>query len=189
MLTSKILHDWLPVMHMLSHITGNSQCPGCTCNNETLDHLFHCPNHLMLSTRMSIVNTMRKKGMRRGIPRAFLDALSSLLSDHFNDTTSSLPAHSSLREASLSQRTLGTSMLLRGYLVRAWSTALTDLGVENPPRMMTWVLRFIWFECTDLLWRERNDILHRSKNNTTQLDELRLETRLRWFLDNHTTIA
>ncbi len=48
MQTSKILHDWLPpVMHMLSHMTGNAQCPGCSCPNEMIQHLLHCPHPLM----------------------------------------------------------------------------------------------------------------------------------------------
>jgi len=36
--TSKIMHDWLPVMHMQAHTTGTAQCPSCLHDDETLDH-------------------------------------------------------------------------------------------------------------------------------------------------------
>ena len=42
MQTSKIMHGWLPTMHMRQHITGISQCPGCACQDETIDHMVAC---------------------------------------------------------------------------------------------------------------------------------------------------
>ena len=75
-------------------------------------------------------------------------------------------------------------MFLRGFLVKGWTTALRDLGAEHPPRIMTWLLRFLWFECTELLWHERNNILHRTHNNYDHLASAQMDNRLCWFLDH-----
>ena len=182
--TSKIMHDWLPVMHMLSHMTSNSQCPGCPCPDETLDHLFHCPHLAMATTRNKIIATFRKKGLKRHIPRVVIDAISTMMTDYFDQIHSPLPTFPSLRLTLLSQRAIGTNMFLRGFLVKGWTTALRDLGAEHPPRIVTWLLRFLWFECTELLWHERNNILHRTHNNYDHLASAQMDNRLCWFLDH-----
>jgi hypothetical protein len=58
MQTSKILHGWLPVMHMQAHITGWAQCPGCACPDETMDHLFHCSNRVLANKRGELQITL-----------------------------------------------------------------------------------------------------------------------------------
>jgi hypothetical protein len=35
-MTSKLMHRWLPVMHMHGHTTGVTTCPGCGANDELL---------------------------------------------------------------------------------------------------------------------------------------------------------
>ncbi len=42
MQTSKIMHGWLPVNHIVGRVTQITQCPGCHHNDKTMDHLFHC---------------------------------------------------------------------------------------------------------------------------------------------------
>lgn len=52
MQTSKIMHDWLPVMNMFGHITGLKQCPACAHPDETLAHLvFHCSHPALVRKR------------------------------------------------------------------------------------------------------------------------------------------
>ena len=55
MQTCKIMHGWLPIMHMRQWITGVSQCPGCSCQDETMEHLFRCPHPTMKTTRAEAV--------------------------------------------------------------------------------------------------------------------------------------
>ena len=63
--TSKLMHGWLPVMHMRQYITGMNQCPCCTeCKDETIKHLFQCPNHLMTQRRDEAIEQLRKKGVK-----------------------------------------------------------------------------------------------------------------------------
>jgi hypothetical protein len=189
MQSSKIMFGWLPVMHMLAHMSGNSQCPGCTCVDETLDHLFTCPHPILVAKREEIITDLRKKGLKRRVPRAFLDAISTMMTAYFTATPSTPPSHSLLRTALYKQRAIGVNMFLRGFSVTDWLNALRDLGEEHPARIMVWTLRFLWFDCTDTLWRERNAILHHSQNHFTRLDSIRLDDKLSWFLTHKTQLA
>lgn len=146
---------------MLSHMTANSQCPRRSCPDETLDHIFHCP-HEMSDTPILL-----------GCPLDIVDGL-------FQSYTFP-PTH-----VHTSSGSTFSSTFLRGFMAAKWIDALSALGVDYPPCLMAWVLRFIWFDCTDLLWCERNAILHHSQNNHTQLESLQLEGKLHWFLDNQT---
>ena len=49
--TSKLMHEWLPVMKMRKHVTGLSQCPGYSHPVEDIKHLFRCPHRLMEKRR------------------------------------------------------------------------------------------------------------------------------------------
>ena len=68
MLTNKIMHGWLPVMHMMSHMSRNSQCPGCLCSDETLDHVVRCLHPSMVSARTTILSGLCKQGQKRQPP-------------------------------------------------------------------------------------------------------------------------
>ena len=81
MQTAKLMHGWVPVMHMLAHETGNSQCPGCPHPNETLDHLFHCTNPFQVEERRTLLLSLRKAGLTKGWPHVILEALLQLLQD------------------------------------------------------------------------------------------------------------
>ena len=80
--TSKIMHGWLPTAHMLGHISGNTQCPGCPCPDETLGHMLRCPHHLMARKREEIIAALRKKGIGARIPRRVLTAFIHLLTHY-----------------------------------------------------------------------------------------------------------
>lgn len=58
MQTSKIMHGWLPIMHMRHFVTVISQCPGCGCTDETMEHLFQCPHEKMQQTRRDALAKM-----------------------------------------------------------------------------------------------------------------------------------
>ena len=82
--TSKIMHNWLPVMHMLVHMSGSTQCPSCTHPDETLDHLFHCPDPLLRRKRENFFEHLRKKGPKLRIPYPVVSAWCSLLTSYFD---------------------------------------------------------------------------------------------------------
>lgn len=186
--TSKILHDWLPVMHMLSHIEGSTQCPGCTHSDETITHLLHCPHPLLRAKREEIVTALRKKGLRRRLPRAFLNALSDSILDN------AIPGQgrdecTQLHLAIHSQSNIGWGLMLRGFLSKQWTTALHSLGVTYPTRAISWTIQFLWYDYIDVIWRSRNDILHNTLNENTKLAESQMQDRLHWFLDNRSCLS
>ena len=186
--TSKILHGWLPVMHMLAHMSGNTQCPGCPHPDETFEHLVHCPHPLLQAKREEIIAALRKKGLKLRAPRALLDFLVSTIlgsGSHINDDDGTSPLHRALA----SQKRIGLLMTLRGFLATEWTTYLRSCGLSYPSRTMAWILRFLWFDSFDALWRIRNDILHRQQNDYSNLEDSRLQERLHWFLDNNTSIS
>ena len=66
MQTSKILHGWLPVNHMLGHMTQITQCPGCQTRDETFYHLFRCPHPQMqaaIAKGLSSMDELLKKAI------------------------------------------------------------------------------------------------------------------------------
>lgn len=83
MQTAKIMHGWLPVMHiLLAHTMGISQCPGCPHPDETIDHhLFQCPNRTLSEECSSLLSSLRKEGLKLGWPRPVLDGIIQLIQD------------------------------------------------------------------------------------------------------------
>ena len=69
MQTSKMMCGWLPIMHMRQFITGSSQCPGCLCTDETMEHLSQCPNEKMCKTREEAMARIKKLAKKRRIPQ------------------------------------------------------------------------------------------------------------------------
>ncbi|KAL7545625.1 hypothetical protein ACHAWF_015453 [Thalassiosira exigua] len=81
--TSKIMHGWLPTMHMRRYVTGLNQCPGCACRDETIDHMPPCPHSRMKSKREEVLEQLRKKGLKKQIPKRILYAVSEVMSKYF----------------------------------------------------------------------------------------------------------
>lgn len=102
--TSKIMHDWLPVLHMQAHITGFSQCPNCTHPDETLDHIFHCTHLTLLRKREENFEHLQKKRPRTqdtlcnhlGYPHAPAGILLQQLTDKVHLPIGSTTRHSQL---------------------------------------------------------------------------------------------
>ena len=63
-----ILHDWLPTGHMVGHVTGVSQCPGCKHQDKTLEHLLSCSNVLMRNRAATVVKVMGDKIKKLKVP-------------------------------------------------------------------------------------------------------------------------
>lgn len=151
--TSKIMHGWLPVMHMQGHATGVTQCPCCHHPDETMEHLFKCTNTELMEKKDALVNDIRKSGMAKGIPRVVMEAICRMLYDFVPLRGPTIPEHPSLARAVKSQISLGVRLLPRGFLSNQWLEALRDFGVEHPERKIASLLKLIWFEFTDKLWQ------------------------------------
>ncbi len=186
MQTMKIMHGWLPIMHMRHHITGVNQCPGCKHTDETMTHLFQCPNAAMKERRTKVLDNFLKQGKKHKIPQHIIEAVCRVLrvqclgsNDFESDSHTPDIAH-----AIQQQRRIGTHMMLRGYLANGWMTALENAGVEHPDRKMNALQRLIWSDFVTPIWTERNDILHRRANTYKTADDERMAERIIWYVDH-----
>ena len=69
MLTSKLMHGWLPIMHMHG--------PGCEGDDETLAHLFVCPHPRLTDSKVKAFRQFRLKCSKLNLPMTFFWGLSS----------------------------------------------------------------------------------------------------------------
>jgi hypothetical protein len=97
--------------------------------------------------------------------------------------------NSTIQPALASQSRIGLMMILHGFLFVDWTTYLHLYGMTYPTHTMAWILCFLWFDCVDALWRTCNDIFHRQQNEHSNLEDLQLQERLHWFLDNRASLA
>ena len=189
MQTSKIMHEWLPTMHMEAHKTGNSHCPGCVCPDETLEHTLRCPNKTLAKERDILLIALRTKGLKIGIPRAIMEAISKLLYEYVNAKRLSIPDHPGIAQAVKAQIDIGIKLLPRGFLATQWITVLEEFSVDKPDQKIASLLKSIWIEFTDKLWHNRNRVAHQKGNQTNQEDAQSWAAKLAWFLDNPHVIA
>lgn len=183
--TSKIMHDWLPVMHMIGHITGLTQCPTCTTADETLDHLFHCTHPAIVRARKDALARTMKKGKDLHIPHIFMETLCGLLGAYFDGGTYTTQRRCKrLNEAIQTQVTIGLKFLPRGLLSIHWLRALEALHCEHADRKLASITYFLWIEVTNSIWKARNEVVHHSNNLTRQVDESRLDRLLLWYKHN-----
>ena len=127
--TSKIMHGWLPFGHMHGNATGNTQCPGCPCPDETMDHLFRCPHQKLMESKEDLITTVCTKGMSSGIPRVIMETICRLLYDLVHGNVSIIPEHPSLARAVRSQMDVGTRLLPRGFISVEWLECLKDVKI------------------------------------------------------------
>ena len=190
MQTSKIMHGWLPVNHIVGRVTHITQCPGCNHRDETMDHLFHCPNPVIrniISERLRALSQfLVKSRVSRSFSVPFLEFLLAYLAQNADPSTINAFA----QEAFQSQMDIGQSLFVRGLLSVEWLYLLRHTRHERPENVLTNIIWFLWHDFVIPIWKVRNNLLHRSKNLTTSAVEARLDDRLGWFLDNkHTALS
>jgi len=179
--TTKLMHDWLPSMHMQAHMTGTTQCPSCPHPDETLDHIFHCPHPFLQCKRDLILAQLRKKGLKLRIPYPVVSIWCSLLEAYFDNTPLDLNIDPDLRRAIHAQLTIGTQYFPRGFLSKQWISVMEAYGCENPHRKLASMIYFLWIDVTDSLWRTRNELVHQSRNLNERAEEGLLDERLHWY--------
>ena len=182
MQTSKIMHGWLPVMHMQAHITGRTQCPGCLCPDETTDHIFHCTNRVLVHKREELLLNLRKKWLAAGIPRVITDALYNLLFAYLKRKAPPSHPHPEIARAIAAQIRIGIELIPRGFLAQEWTTLLESFSIGRTEGKMMKVLNSLWLDFTDQVWRARNDIAHKKESLSRQAEDETWKTQLEWFL-------
>jgi hypothetical protein len=188
MQTSKIMHDWLPVKHMLSHTQGSPVCPLCAHADETLDHIFHCPHPVLVAKHEILLEELRKKGLRIGIPPVVIDAFSGFLLTYIMGDNPTAPSNPILFDLFTAQHRIGFHMLPRGFLSLSWINTMTAMGCSNPYRKLSTSIFHIWTTFTDPLWRDRNCLTHDSPNFNDHYTEHEIDSQLIWYSQNFRTI-
>lgn len=187
MQSSKILHGWLPVMHMVGHATHLTQCPGCPCTDETFDHLFHCTHPKMRAILIDRMQALEKYMTKARLPRAFSQPFNTFLQAYLDGNDPPDIEAPLAQEAFQSQTDIGQDLLIRGFLSKEWLHLLAHTGHNRPDNVLTNIIRFLWNDLIRPIWDTRNQILHRSTNLATSTLASRLDERLQWFLHNKLT--
>ena len=186
--TSKVLHGWLPVMHMHGHVTGNFQCPGCECDDETIDHLLRCPNPRMLEIRESGLRKLTQFCTDKRVPPTFQHSFLHFITSTFNKDSRTPITRISL-DVYASQSRIGSIMMLRGFWSKKWITLLKDCGAPHADRLAAQLLRTLWSHIITPLWHARNNILHDNPNFHTALTNSELGDRLLWYLAHKDSLS
>lgn len=187
--TSKIMHGWLPVMHRQGIITGSTQCPACSCPDETMEHLFKCKNKALMEKKDTLIVEFRTSGISAGIPRAIMEAFSGLLYAFIHGTEVHLPEHPGIAAAVEAQLEIGLRLLPRGYIATTWLEILEEFGTQNPDSRLSGLLKRLWMDFTNQIWKNRNEIMHSASSKTKQQEENQKAEKLRWYLRNTQVIA
>ena len=189
--TTKVMHDLLPVGHVRRHVTKISQCPGCSCADETFVHLLKCPNRDMQTKRDEIIAALRKKGLRK-LPRKVSVAIAEIMHQYSQgDEVWPRITHPALAFALRAQEQLGWDNFFRGYLVKAWVVALRETsqvaGVD-PYQQFNQLQQLVWFDIVQPQWYIRNSIAHGPKSNLSMATSSRLTTLLLWYNEHRQEI-
>jgi hypothetical protein len=186
--SSKIMHGWLPIMHNQgkwgTHIT---QCPGCTCRDETFAHMIQCPHRLMREKRTEILRDVLIQCQKRRIPKRVAQAIREIIGKLFTgESNFASPTHTpSIARAVQAQETIGMLKLLQGFPAIEWRQAMVSEGTrEHIPRHMRWILGILLNHVIEPLWTTRNHILHKTPNRYNEDDNGKLGERLTWYREN-----
>ena len=177
--TSKVLHGWLPVMHMHGRVTGSTQCPGCEETDETIDHMLLCPHERMQAARTQAIKKIREVGLQQGLPIGFMNNIQHYLQLLLTDCDDR--PDDDLRRVMDSQQAIGHMMFLRGFFSVDWKHLLRSFDSRHPERKLARLLRILWDHLIDPLWTTRNDILHRHTNYISEGLHAELGDRLAWY--------
>ena len=182
----KMMHGWLPTMHMRHHVTGINQRPGCTCCDETIYLMFHCPHQLMKAKRRDIIAQLRKKGLKARIPRRVISTVIAVLRKYFDqDDDLRFPTlHPSLRLAISQQLDIGLNFLPRGFLATGWYDAIAATGVSYPERKMDALQRPLWNTILEPIWHQCNDLLRSKQSKYPDVESERLAERIQWYVEH-----
>ena len=179
----KYMHGWLPNNHMRQWITGISQCPNCTCRDETLDHMLRCPNHQMKVKRKEMIAAFRKKGLAAKIPRRIILPFCEVLETYLHSRNNYIsPTYiPSIKKAIRQQLTIGIKFLARGFIVTDWFEAIKATGVQHPDRKMVALQRLIWSDIFEPAWKTRNELAHAKLSKSQAVADEALGERIYWY--------
>ncbi len=188
MQTSKIMHAWLPTMHMQGHAHGSPNCPNCPDQDKTMDHFFHYPHPVLRSKRGMILEQLRKKGLSIGLPSAVLEGIFSLLTAYLTNTPPICPDDLGIAQAWNAQCLIGISMLPQRFVSSHWILALEEHSCPHPHRKLASMVYHLLVNFTNEIWREQISLAHEAANLNDLAQESLIDERLCWYQLHYTTV-
>ena len=185
--TSKVLHGWLPVMHMHGRVTGSTQCPGCENPDETFEHLLQCRHERMQITRAQAIIKVRESGIKQGLPAGFMAIVQQYLRAILTDSEEEID--SEVGRMMEFQQEIGHMMAVKGYLSYGWLRLLRSYDSHQPERRLARLIRIIWDDLIDPIWTTRNDILHHHTNYVSEGTHAQLGDRLIWYTQHREELS
>ena len=180
--TCKLMHGLLPVNHVRQHETNIAQCPGCHCGDETIAHIFQCPNEQMIEKREEIVAALRKKGLRK-LSRKILHTVAEMIEQYAAGVEVNPQAtnHPAVVAALKAQKKLGWEAFFRGYLVKEWLEAFRATHNTDAMQQFDQFQQMIWFDIAQPQWHARNRVAHGPNSNTDRIESARTAEKLVWY--------
>ena len=82
------------------------------------------------------------------------------------------------------QLRIGSHLLSRGFLAKAWYTAIDETGCQSPDIRMNALQRIIWDTWSNPIWKTRNEVLHGPNSRYGYALDQSLSAKLLWFQQN-----
>ena len=130
---------------------------------------------------------MKKVGKKKKIPSQIMDAICHFLKvESSGDTNFHQTTHNCNVTTAIDQQLrIGSHMLPRGFLAKAWYTAIVETGCQSPDVRMNALQRIIWDTWSNPIWKTRNEVLHGPNSRYGYaLDQSLVSAKLLWFQQN-----
>ena len=184
------MYGWLPVGHNTAKRGAESDvCPCCGAPDETLEHLFICPNEQM---KKCIRNGIRQASRLCGdnkipnkISAAFFDIMIAYTTNQHPTPkpTMSQDTHRAFQ----AQQQIGFHLFSRGFIAKEWTTAMKSTKTKYPQWKVETMLSALWDCIFEPMWQCRNNILHNQANHRATAEDNELSKKLIWFKTNQNT--
>ena len=140
----------------------------------------------MKSKREEVLEQLRKKGLKEGIPKRILRAVSEVMSKYFRGREDYIhPTYDQeIKAAIWRQEQLGMKFFLRGFIAKEWEEAIASTGSSKPQRKLERLLSLVWTEVFEQLWLQRCEILHERQNQYRIAEDDQLARRLIWYIQH-----
>jgi hypothetical protein len=121
---SKLMFGWLPVGHNWRHHGAESdQCPCCGDPDETFEHLMECQEVGLVALRRECLQDMAASAAEKNIPSQVYSVMLGIVKRLVDGREPTIPAESApaLLRAWESQKRIGFSSLVRGWISKEWA--------------------------------------------------------------------
>jgi hypothetical protein len=184
---SKLMFGWLPAGHNCRHHGAESdQCPCCGDPDETFEHLLECQEVGLVALRQECLRDVAATAAKKNIPSQVYSVMLGIVKRIVDGREPTIPSESApvLLRAWESQKRIGFSSFIRGWVSKEWARAMKAYESGDPQGQTAQMLTIIWDGLCEPVCTYRNNKLYHVENNTMTAMLRTLGDRLQWFQDN-----